>query len=213
MSINSILNTALGTVAASPLTEIAGSLLLAGRGRTIMGLFADVTIEEKHKDELVITEHPTEVGSPMADHAYKEPPEVIIKVGWSESAGKLNGLVGDSLLSETTGLVAVYETLQQLQNLKQLLVISTGKRLYSNMLIKSLGCTTDLQTENVLMIEMTLKKVFLVQSSETIVLLDNQANPASTAGVSNGGTVQAKPANESVLSKGTGVIKEILFGN
>lgn len=201
MSINSILNTALGTVAASPLTEIAGSLLLTGRGRTIMGLFADVTIEEKHKDELVITEHPTEVGSPMADHAYKEPPEVIIKVGWSESAGKLNGLVGDSLLSETTGLVAVYETLQQLQNLKQHLVISTGKRLYSNMLIKSLGCTTDLQTENVLMIEMTLKKVFLVQSSETIVLLDNQANPATTAGVSNGGTVQATPENESVLSK------------
>ncbi|WP_333666291.1 phage baseplate protein [Acinetobacter guillouiae] len=201
MSINTILNTALGTVAASPLTEIAGSLLLAGRGRTIMGLFADVTIEEKHKDELVITEHPTEVGSPMADHAYKEPPEVIIKVGWSESAGKLNGLVGDSLLSETTGLVAVYETLQQLQNLKQLLVISTGKRLYSNMLIKSLGCTTDLQTENVLMIEMTLKKVFLVQSSETIVLLDNQTNPATTAGVSNGGTVQATPVNESTLSK------------
>ena len=212
MSINSILNTALGTVAASPLTEIAGSLLLAGRGRTIMGLFADVTIEEKHKDELVITEHPTEVGSPMADHAYKEPPEVTIKVGWSESAGKLNGLVGDSLLSETTGLVAVYETLQQLQNLKQLLVISTGKRLYSNMLIKSLGCTTDLQTENVLMIEMTLKKVFLVQSSETIVLLDNQANPASTAGVSNGGTVQATPVNESMLSKGAGAVKDIVSG-
>ncbi|MBJ8426051.1 phage baseplate protein [Acinetobacter bereziniae] len=201
MSINSILNTALGTVAASPLTEIAGSLLLAGRGRTIMGLFADVTIEEKHKDELQITEHPTEVGSPMADHAYKEPPEVTIKVGWSESAGKLNGLVGDSLLSETTGLVAVYETLQQLQNLKQLLVISTGKRLYTNMLIKSLGCTTDLQTENVLMIEMTLKKVFLVQSAETSVLLDDQTYPASTAGVSNGGTVQATQENESVLSK------------
>ncbi|WP_151713364.1 phage baseplate protein [Acinetobacter bereziniae] len=213
MSINSILNTALGTVAASPLTEIAGSLLLAGRGRTIMGLFADVTIEEKHKDELQITEHPTEVGSPMSDHAFKEPPEVTIKVGWSESAGKLNGLVGDSLLSETTGLVAVYETLQQLQNLKQLLVISTGKRLYSNMLIKSLGCTTDLQTENVLMIEMTLKKVFLVQSSETSVLLDDQTNPSSTAGVSSGGTVQTKPVNESALSKGAGVIKEILFGN
>ncbi|HAV5928043.1 TPA: hypothetical protein JI221_12735 [Acinetobacter baumannii] len=201
MAISTILNTALGTLASSPLTEKVGSLLLAGRGRTIMGLFADVTIEEKHKDELVITDHPTEVGSPMSDHAYKEPPEVTIKVGWSESAGKLNGMVGDSILSETTGLVTIYETLQQLQDSKVLLVISTGKRLYTNMLIKSLGCTTDLQTENVLMIEMTLKKVFMVQSSETIVLLDNQANPAATAGVSNGGTVQPKQVNESVLSK------------
>ncbi|WNX61354.1 hypothetical protein RWU60_07550 [Acinetobacter baumannii] len=201
MAISTILNTALGTLASSPLTEKVGSLLLAGRGRTIMGLFADVTIEEKHKDELVITDHPTEVGSPMSDHAYKEPPEVTIKVGWSESAGKLNGMVGDSILSETTGLVTIYETLQQLQDSKVLLVISTGKRLYTNMLIRSLGCTTDLQTENVLMIEMTLKKVFMVQSSETIVLLDNQANPAVTAGVSNGGTVQPKQVNESVLSK------------
>lgn len=205
MAINSILNSALGTLATSPLTEIAGSLLLAGKGRTIMGLFADVTIEEKHKDELQITEHPTEVGSPMADHAYKQPPEVNIKVGWSESAGKLNGLVGDSILSETTGLVAVYETLQQLQNFSQLLIVSTGKRLYTNMLIKSLSCTTDKQTENVLMIDMTIKKVFLVQSSETIVLLDNQANAAATSGISNGGNVQAKPVNESALSK--------LFGN
>ncbi|MGX8045268.1 hypothetical protein D3X56_05660 [Acinetobacter baumannii] len=201
MAISTILNTALGTLASSPLTEKVGSLLLAGRGRTIMGLFADVTIEEKHKDELVITDHPTEVGSPMSDHAYKEPPEVTIKVGWSESAGKLNGMVGDSILSETTGLVTIYETLQQLQDSKVLLVISTGKRLYTNMLIKSLGCTTDLQTENVLIIEMTLKKVFIVQSSETIVLLDNQVNPAATAGVSNGGTVQPKQVNESVLSK------------
>jgi hypothetical protein len=45
-----------------------------------MGLFADVTIEEQHSDELNITEHPVETGSPISDHAYMTPPEVTIKL-------------------------------------------------------------------------------------------------------------------------------------
>lgn len=201
---NQLITSALGGLS-NPLVEKVGSLLLSGRGRTIMGLFADVTVEEKHKDELKITEHPTEVGAPINDHAYKEAPEVSMKVGWSESAGKLNGLVGDSFLSGNTSLNIVYQTLIQLQESAVPLVISTGKRLYTNMLIKSLGCSTDLQTENVLMIDLTFKKINLVQISETEVLVENQANPAETSGVSDGGTVQPKPANTSVLGQLTGV--------
>lgn len=199
MAISSILNNTLSNIVSSSLTESVGSLLLAGQGRTIMGLFADVTIEEKHKDELKITEHPTEVGTPISDHAYKEPPEVTMKIGWSESAGRLNGMVGDSILSETTGLVAVYEILQQLQNNSVLLIVSTGKRLYTNMLIKSLGCSTDLQTENVLMIDITFKKIIIVKTSETLIAVENQADPASTADVSDGGTVQKKEVPTSIL--------------
>lgn len=201
---NQLITTALGGLS-NPLVEKVGSLLLSGRGRTIMGLFADVTVEEKHKDELKITEHPTEVGAPINDHAYKEAPEVSMKVGWSESAGKLNGLVGDSFLSGNTSLNIVYQTLIQLQESAVPLVISTGKRLYTNMLIKSLGCSTDLQTENVLMIDLTFKKINLVQTSETEVLVENQANPAETSGVSDGGTVQPKQASTSVLGQLTGV--------
>lgn len=199
-----LLTSALGGLS-NPMVEKVGSLLLSGRGRTIMGLFADVTVEEKHKDELKITEHPTEVGAPINDHAYKEAPEVSMKVGWSESAGKLNGLVGDSFLSGNTSLNIVYQTLIQLQESAVPLVISTGKRLYTNMLIKSLGCSTDLQTENVLMIDLTFKKINLVQTSETEVLVENQANPAETSGVSDGGTVQPKQASTSVLGQLTGV--------
>ena len=209
MAINEMLNTAMRTASASPLTEIAGSLLLAGQGRTIMGLFADVTIEEKHKDELQITEHPTEVGSSISDHAYKDAPEVTMKVGWSESAGKLNGLVGDTMLGGTLGLVGIYETLQQLQNNKVLLVVSTGKRLYTNMLIKSLANTTEMSSENALMIDLTFKKVNIVQTHETSVLIENQKSPEATAGVQNGGTVQPQPVqDESILSS----IKTAIFG-
>lgn len=200
MAITQMLSNAMGKVGSIPGIESVGSLLLAGRGRTIMGLFADVTIEEKHKDELKITEHPTEVGAPISDHAYKEPPEVQVKIGWSESAGKLNGLVGNSILSETVGLVAIYEILQQLQNAPVLLIVSTGKRLYTNMLIKSLGCTTDNQTENVLMIDITFRKVLLTSTSETEIPLEEQSEPEATSSAVDNGTVQTKEANQSVLS-------------
>lgn len=200
MALSPLLTTALS----SPLTEKAASLLLAGQGRTIMGLFADVTIEEKHKDEVEITEHPTDVGSPFSDHAYKTPPEVSMKIGWSESAGRLNGMVGDSILSETTGLIAVYEALQALQDNFMRLVVSTGKRLYTNMLIKSLTCTTDLTTENILMIDITFKKVFIVQTSETTVLVENQQAPELTAQVQDAGTVQKKEIQTSLLGQITG---------
>lgn len=197
MAISSLVSSALS----SPLTESVGSLLLAGKGRTIMGLFADVTIEEKHKDELKITEHPTETGASISDHAYMELPELIMKVGWSESAGKLNGFVGGSILGGATSLVVVYEALRLLQSSKVPLAVSTGKRLYTNVLIKSLSNTTDKTTEHVLMIDITFKKIIRVKTSETTVLVENQASPAGTASVQDGGTVQAKEVPESVLSK------------
>ncbi|MBF7687086.1 phage baseplate protein [Acinetobacter rathckeae] len=207
MGIESLLSSAYSTASSSPYTEKAASLLLAGKGRTIMGLFADVTIEEKHKDEMQITEHPVETGSPISDHAYKIPPELSIKVGWSESAGRLNGLVGDSLLSGDIGLVAVYEILQTLQDKAVRLIVSTGKRLYTNMLIKSLECTTDPETENVLMIDITFKKVNIVKTTETTVLLEQQAEPEKTAQVQDNGTVQKQETSESWLSQMMGGAK------
>ncbi len=212
MAIGTLLNGALGSSVAISNSEIVGSLLLSGRGRTIMGLFADVTIEEKHKDELKVTEHPTEVGAPISDHAYKEPPEIMMKVGWSESAGTLNGFLGNTILGGNTSLTIVYQTLLQLQEQAFPLIISTGKRLYTNMLIKSLGCTTDLQTENVLMIDISFKKVIIVSTESVLVAIENQASPDATAAVSNGGTVQAKPINESMASQLAGVVKTALFG-
>ena len=56
--------------------------------------------------------------------------------------------------------------------------------------------------------KITFKKVILVKTSETEVVVENQKNPADTAGGTDAGAVQAKPVNESMLSK----IKTSLFG-
>ena len=53
---------------------------------------AQVTIEEVHMDELVITEHPVEQGASITDHAFKKPAELLLRLGWSNSG--LLGVLG-----------------------------------------------------------------------------------------------------------------------
>jgi hypothetical protein len=53
--------------------------------RRIGTVIADVTIEESGRDELEITRHPVERGAVITDHAFKHPPELIIRCGWSDS--------------------------------------------------------------------------------------------------------------------------------
>lgn len=60
------------------------------------------------------------------------------------------------------------------------------------------------------MIDITFKKVIRVMTSETTVLVENQASPADTASVQNGGTVQAKVVNESKLSKAGSFVSDVL---
>ena len=192
----------IGSTLANPLTETVGSLLLSGN-RSIMGLFADVVVQEQHNDELVITDHPVEKGSNISDHAFMNAPEVTMEIGWSESAGRLNSLLGSSFIGSflnSISLVAIYQGLLALQSSAMPLVVSTGKRLYTNMLIKSLGVTTDADTENCLMVKVTFRKVFITETQETTVLAEQQKDPAATSPVEEGGTKQAKPVSESILS-------------
>lgn len=188
----------IGSTLANPLTETVGSLLLSGN-RSIMGLFADVVVEEQHTDELTITDHPVEKGSNISDHAYLMPPELSMQIGWSESAGRLNSLLGDGFIGaalNSVSLVAIYQGLLALQSNKVLLVVSTGKRLYTNMLIKSLSVTTDADTENCLMVNVTFRKVFIAETQETTVLAEQQKEPEKTAPVQEGGTKQAVPVEK-----------------
>ncbi|MEQ1067266.1 phage baseplate protein [Acinetobacter sp. XH1741] len=184
------------------ITETVGSLLFGGH-RSIMGLFADVVIEENHTDELVITEHPVEKGSPISDHYYKVPPEVTMKIGWSESAGKLNSLIGNSFIGADLSLLGIYQGLQAMQG--QRLIISTGKRLYTDMLIKSLKVVTDLTSENSLMVDVVFKKVVITSTKETLVSIADQNNPEITSDVIDSGTKQPKQVEQSMLSQITGL--------
>ena len=180
----------------SPLAAVAsvglGLLMALFKPQRALGfIIADVTIDEVARDDLEITRHPVEIGASITDHAFKHPAEIIVRCGWS-GTGFGTGYVN-----------AVYAALLALQASRVPFTVTAGKRSYPDMLIASIGMTTDAATENGLVCQVTCRQVILVQTQVTTVApRAQQAAPASTAPVEPTGDKQPKAvADESVLGR------------
>lgn len=150
--------------------------------RSIGPFNATLTIEEVASDDLEITQHPVQQGAAITDHAYLKPATVAVKVVFNDE---------DASLAET------YAKLLQLQGSREPIDVVTGKRAYKNMLIKSLGQTNDLMTENVLSISMQLQEILLT-SVEVVTVPERskQANPGKTGATEKAGQKKAQPVTE-----------------
>lgn len=177
------------------------STLFHQQSRKIGLIVPSVVVSEKHSDTLEITEHPVEIGAAVADHAYKRPSEVVMEVGFA-GGGSLLDFVDTSSIGLSLGL-SPQETYQELLDLQSSRIpfdVVTGKRLYSNMLIRALEVTTDKTTENVLSAVLTLREVLITQTQQiTVANKSNMKDGASTSAVANSGTKTTKPPNNSLL--------------
>ncbi|MGK2829249.1 phage baseplate protein [Ralstonia pseudosolanacearum] len=185
---------ALAAVAA---TDLVSAIFMPRRSiNSSMGTFsAYITLEERHRDELVITDHPVEQGAQISDHAYKKPSEVTITIGWTNSSlASLTSLQFGNYSSYA------YDRLLQLQKMRELFSISTGKRRYQNMLIQSIDVTTDAKTENACIATLHCREVIVVQTMTTqLVPAENQAMPQKTGQAANAGTKLPQATNTSLL--------------
>jgi hypothetical protein len=154
------------------------------------GLIAQITVSEDHNDDMVFTEHPVEFGAVMSDHAFKRPPTLKVRVGWSNAYG------GYASYAQS-----IYLQLLQLQVLRQLFYVYTGKRFYSNMLVKNIREVTDEKTEYVGLFDIEMQQIFLSSTSSTSPATatnlqgnDNAgANGSSGLTTTNQGQQQAQP--------------------
>lgn len=167
-------------------------------------LVAQVTIEERHHDELEITNHPIEQGANVTDHSYKHPAELAIEIGWSNSPSVDTGIlgtavgVGTALGGQTAAVIAaavptykavnslltgngmtqvqaIYQKILELQASRKPFIIFTGKRNYSSMLFKSLDVLTDARSENTLMLRCVCRQVIIVQTQTLLVPINTKA--------------------------------------
>jgi len=166
--------------------------LIQPSARAIGQIYADVTVEENHRDEVIITQHPVEGGGVITDHAFKRPAELEIRCGFSNSSAGYVGYVQEQ-----------YRALLSLQLARQPFTVYTGKRRYRNMIVRGISVVTDPHSENTLMATVALQEVIIVSTQTTAAQQGNtqaggtatpgasgdQANPASTGGITNGGNV------------------------
>lgn len=164
--------------------------LIQSSARAIGQIYADVTVEENHRDESVITQHPVEGGATIGDHAFDLPPTVEIRGGFSNSTAGYVGYVQEQ-----------YQALLALKASKRPFDIYTGKRAYQDMLIRGISVVTDPRTEFVLMFTVVCQHITIVSTQTTggggtdaapASDPSNQADPASTGSVTNSGNVEAQ---------------------
>ena len=190
------------------------STLFHQQSRKIGLIIPSVVVSEKHSDTLEITEHPVEIGAAVADHAYKRPSEVVMEVGFA-GGGSLLDFVDTSSIGLSLGL-SPQETYQELLDLQSSRIpfdVVTGKRLYSNMLIRALEVTTEKTTENVLSAVLTLRGVLITQTQQiTVANKSDMKDGASTSAVANAGTKTTKPPSDSLLKMGVDGFSSLFGG-
>jgi hypothetical protein len=141
-------------------------------------IIPDAVVEETSRDDLQITEHPVEIGSTISDHAYAKPREVTLRWAWSNS-GRYETFMQD-----------VFATLKSIQTARQPMNIYTGKCAYQNMLVASLGVTTNTSSEYSLQSVMVCREVIIVSTQAVQVPQSAQSTPQTTAGIAGAGTQQ-----------------------
>lgn len=151
--------------------------------RNIGGISANVTIEEVGRDDLEITSHPVQQGADITDNAYKKAAELKIIALWADNIPPFYRPLGET-----------YQALLALQASRIPFTVVTGKRIYNNMLFKSLVQTTDKNTENCLAITAEFKEIIIVNVEVTSVPpRPQQAQPETTGATENTGVKAAQP--------------------
>ncbi|WON76306.1 phage baseplate protein [Serratia sp. UGAL515B_01] len=170
------------------------SVLFNQQKRRIGAIVPSIVISEKHSDSTVITEHPVGFGAAINDHAYNRPADLVMELGFAGAGSLVDFLdtseyeIAGHEISIGTSPKEIYQQLLDLQNSFEYFSVTTGKRKYKNMLIRSLDVTTDEATENVLMITITMQQINITNTQTiTATPMENMAQGQNTAGTTNTG--------------------------
>lgn len=170
-------------------------------------LWVEITFDEKTVDDYQITEHPVETGGVISDHMYRLPTKYTIRGGFSGNGlfntikiigNTINNLVNNNLFGPTL-LQTQYSLLLNMQQSKQLFNIVTPKRVYKNMVIKTLTVETDIDTENVLNFTAECVEIIKANTSITISTIKNIDTSVNINSTIQTGTAQTTPIKESTL--------------
>lgn len=142
------------------------SLIPTGTKRMVGAIQVQTVINESATDTLTVTKQPVQQGASITDHAYSEPTAFSHTIYFAANLG--------------VSLSKLYQQLLTLQQSRTPFTIITPKRIYTNMLMTTLSCTTDQRTENTLAITAAYQNIILVPIGTLQVSRTNQRNAATT---------------------------------
>ena len=183
------------------MAESARLVFRRTKEKSIGNILIDSFVEENHERTSKITRYPIEDGSTISDHIINDPDAVSI-----------TGVVMRTTIlspnpSTDRALTAYTEILQLMEN-KQLISLSTGLQVYSDMHIESFTVPRNFQTGADLTFSMKLVNARIAKSQTTLIpqsqLIDGdlQSQGVAELGKTSSGQTQDEETATSSLLKG-----------
>jgi len=153
----------------------------------------DAVFRIEHAQQLRATEHPTQNGASIADHALILPATVVLEIGMSDAMAAFAPGVWDSNPSKS---VSAYETMVAVQQRRRPLTLTTRLATYTNMLIESIRALDTHKTSTGLRATITFVQIF----NGTVTLTPVSDRPQTTDSTSIGAK-QALPISSTDLKR------------
>lgn len=127
--------------------------------------YFDAVFSVSHTTSVQVTEHPVQSGASVADHAFLDPDEVTMDVGFSDVHSsryyfEAGTPYSDAALGASDGRsVTAYDLMRQIAEAREPLTLVTRLHTYDSMLITSVSAADDEKTMFGLRASVTLRKV------------------------------------------------------
>lgn len=149
--------------------------------RLIGSVELDTVLVEDHDNSVLITKNPVEAGVDITDHAIIEPKVLFIRGAVTDTPLRLaalgqlvdsiTNLFGTSTSSNITRSKNAYDLLLALMEAREPFEVSTGLKIYSNMLMTSLKVNQDKDTSKIVFLDMVFEEI-ITTSSATVSLTE-----------------------------------------
>lgn len=168
----------------------------------------DIVISEKHIDSANITSHPVEDGATISDHVFDNSAELRVEMIFGSGGSLIDFFDTSESLDLNLGKSAseMYQEILNLKAQKEPLIVSTGKRLYKDMLIKTITVETDQKSEYILSIIIDFIQITITTPHKANVIpVTSQKFNNQTMGITNVGGVQTVDSTNDELKTVTGL--------
>ena len=173
----------------------AGYNALFSTGTSIGTIDIPISVEERYESAIQTTQHPIEAGADITDHAYVLPNRVTLKCVFGNSgiaaliSAAQNLLSSGSIATAGDNATNVYMSLIALMESRTPVTVTTIKRQFPSMLVRSVMVDVDKDTSSSVYATIELIEIFQVSTASTSY--PNSNAPTATGAVQNTGTKQA----------------------
>lgn len=178
----SALMSAVTTAVVGTVGAAIGNFLTVMPSRRFGDFTGFCSVTESHDVKADATEYPIEKGAPGVDHIIRKP----------------DILTWELVFGMDFDPADMYQRLWDLLDSGTIFDADTGLKTYENLVLTSLGATTDSHTGRILKVNLTMREIVLTEAVKTTVpAQEKQSTPAKTASTAQTGKKSTSEASAS----------------